>query len=297
MRSFLLPEHRCSCGKLLFKGILMLSQVEIKCRRCGRIQAIGQQYEDLAQNQYAFVAAIAEEDIYKENPSPHIVDMTDSAIKTLGFNHDELVGREVRSLDPLMASGAYGNLWKLIVERNFQPFSIEVYQPIKGGGFVKARSRTNFQRAKEGVYLLSIFDPIDVVEKISGNHDCVNSLSSGKVFCPYLMEINPAGICDSITYELASLLGYLITDIVNKPFIYLYPEYNIKDRNKLLKTMMENRQSYRLIGDVLIGKDGKKFVFDTCFTARYADNGVFNGYSLSLWSNDTKDYKSTLNFI
>lgn len=263
----------------------------------GRIQAIGQQYEELAQNQYAFVAAIAEEDVYKENPSPYIVDVTDSAIKTLGFNRDELVGREVRSLDPLMASGAYGNLWKLIVERNFQPFSMEVYQPLKCGGYIKVQSMSNFQHTKEGVYLLTIFDPLEVVEKVPDKDDYINSLSSRNVFCPYLMEINTAGICDSITYEFASLLGYLITDIVNKPFVYLYPKYKINDRDKLLRTMTENRQSFRFMGDVLISKDKREFIFDTCFTVRYADNGVFNGYSVSLWSNDTKDYKSTKNLI
>lgn len=29
-------DHKCSsCGKLLFKGILVDSAVEVKCRRCG----------------------------------------------------------------------------------------------------------------------------------------------------------------------------------------------------------------------------------------------------------------------
>jgi phage FluMu protein Com len=32
-----LTEYRCSCGKLLCKGQLFLSSVEIKCKRCGKI--------------------------------------------------------------------------------------------------------------------------------------------------------------------------------------------------------------------------------------------------------------------
>jgi CheY-like chemotaxis protein len=35
-----LPEHRCTCGKLLFKGTLLFSSIEIKCKRCGMIQRI-----------------------------------------------------------------------------------------------------------------------------------------------------------------------------------------------------------------------------------------------------------------
>lgn len=35
-----LPEYRCTCGKLLFKGTLLFSTVEIKCKRCGVVQRI-----------------------------------------------------------------------------------------------------------------------------------------------------------------------------------------------------------------------------------------------------------------
>lgn len=32
-----LSEYRCDCGKLLFKGSLLLSIIEVKCRRCGKV--------------------------------------------------------------------------------------------------------------------------------------------------------------------------------------------------------------------------------------------------------------------
>lgn len=35
-----LSEYRCTCGKLLFKGVLFLSAIEIKCKRCGEIRRI-----------------------------------------------------------------------------------------------------------------------------------------------------------------------------------------------------------------------------------------------------------------
>jgi len=33
----MLNEYRCDCGKLLFRGILSFSVIEIKCKRCGKI--------------------------------------------------------------------------------------------------------------------------------------------------------------------------------------------------------------------------------------------------------------------
>lgn len=31
-------EYRCRCGKLLFKGIIILSTIEVKCKRCGNTE-------------------------------------------------------------------------------------------------------------------------------------------------------------------------------------------------------------------------------------------------------------------
>ncbi len=35
MSSRLLIDYRCTCGKLLFKGLLCQGFIEVKCRRCG----------------------------------------------------------------------------------------------------------------------------------------------------------------------------------------------------------------------------------------------------------------------
>ncbi|KKU85772.1 MAG: hypothetical protein UY16_C0069G0006 [Candidatus Gottesmanbacteria bacterium GW2011_GWA2_47_9] len=38
MEKQLLTEYRCACGKLLFKGLILVSVVEIKCKRCGVVK-------------------------------------------------------------------------------------------------------------------------------------------------------------------------------------------------------------------------------------------------------------------
>lgn len=34
-------EYRCRCGKLLFKGTIILSTIEVKCKRCGNTETFG----------------------------------------------------------------------------------------------------------------------------------------------------------------------------------------------------------------------------------------------------------------
>ncbi len=40
--SSLLNDYRCTCGKLLLKGIVFDGVIEIKCKRCGVISKIGE---------------------------------------------------------------------------------------------------------------------------------------------------------------------------------------------------------------------------------------------------------------
>lgn len=182
-------------------------------------------------------------------------------------------------------------MWKLIVERDFLPFSLEVYQSRKKGGFIKARSKAIFQHTKEAMYLLSIFDPISVVEDVPNRGDLSSLQPTKNIFCSYLLELDCCGVCDSVTYEFSSLLGYLITSIVNKPFVNLYPKDKMKNRSELIDDKARKRQSFRIRDDIFLGKNGKQHAFDTCFTVRYTDNGVFNGFLLSLWPTNTKNQK------
>ncbi|MGB3988481.1 MAG: hypothetical protein WBK67_02185 [Minisyncoccales bacterium] len=43
-----LSEYRCDCGKLLFKGALASSVVEVKCKRCGKIKVFKGEKRDEA---------------------------------------------------------------------------------------------------------------------------------------------------------------------------------------------------------------------------------------------------------
>lgn len=36
-----LREYRCTCGKLLFRGLIGNSIVEVKCRRCNKVSSFG----------------------------------------------------------------------------------------------------------------------------------------------------------------------------------------------------------------------------------------------------------------
>ncbi len=41
-----LKEYRCNCGKLLFKGSLVSAVVEVKCKRCEKVNLFEENFSE-----------------------------------------------------------------------------------------------------------------------------------------------------------------------------------------------------------------------------------------------------------
>jgi PAS domain-containing protein len=80
MRTSPLIEYRCQCGKLLFKGLLFTSVVEVKCRRCGHIFST----ERFSPETYVLVECDSDFTITAVSPAARHV---------LQYEPDELVGQ------------------------------------------------------------------------------------------------------------------------------------------------------------------------------------------------------------
>lgn len=89
MSSMLLTEYRCPCGKLLFKGLVCLSIVEVKCRRCGAVTTWGL----MEVMPYALVEG---------NADACMVEATGDIEQVLGHSRDRLIGRPLTDIFPRM---------------------------------------------------------------------------------------------------------------------------------------------------------------------------------------------------
>ena len=87
MSSPLLKEYRCGCGKLLFKGRLFQCVLEIKCRRCGGVVALG--FTDVPE------CVVMELDLNDE-----ITAISGDSASVFGCEHEYVLGRRVPELFP-----------------------------------------------------------------------------------------------------------------------------------------------------------------------------------------------------
>lgn len=88
-----LLEYRCTCGRLLFKGVVRIAPIQIKCRRCGCVQTFGSA-EGGEDRRYGFMV----------NGAGRITAVSETAPAILGYTAEELYGMDAGQLHAYVPS-------------------------------------------------------------------------------------------------------------------------------------------------------------------------------------------------
>ncbi|MEK7627919.1 MAG: hypothetical protein AAB421_00665 [Patescibacteria group bacterium] len=97
----ILNDYRCSCGKLLFRGMVLTGSIEIKCRYCKRVETVdGLMEKGSDPDRYTLIIG-REGEIYNS---------TQEASRALGYLHSELSARRVQDIVLLPHDEAYQSI-------------------------------------------------------------------------------------------------------------------------------------------------------------------------------------------
>jgi PAS domain-containing protein len=102
-------DYRCSCGKLLFKGLLITGGLEVKCRFCKQIQTIqciGS--KDKNKDQYIIVT----------DQSGNITEATSTLFNLTGNTQEEILSKNIKDILIIMDEEFYPHAWDFLVNKN-----------------------------------------------------------------------------------------------------------------------------------------------------------------------------------
>lgn len=99
MEPNLLIEYRCACGKLLFKGLMLVSVVEIKCKRCGKTKT----FKDNMRGIRSFMLVV--------DGGGRIVDACEG-VAALERSRQYVVGKFLSDILPLVRDAEYQEIIK-----------------------------------------------------------------------------------------------------------------------------------------------------------------------------------------
>lgn len=273
MDNLFLNEHRCKCGKLLLKGIFFDSTLEIKCKKCGEINKIGN--IKLVNDDSNYLLII--------NSEGNIVNISDSTCKILGYSSEELIGKNftlINSTVPKEIGKKFFGTESVLSESNH--LKLDTFHQTKSGKkipvtiFLKSYRPTN----KEKYFLVSVkLKNIENYNKII-NEDVPLFLESG---CDFWFELDKNGVGEYVSQSVEKLFGFIPNAVIGKNYFdYLPTETRAKEK-KMFDHYCATEQPYRIQQDWGIDSKGGKVFYELFFTPKFSDSSQFVGYCVLGW--------------
>lgn len=268
-----LSEYRCLCGKLLLKGIFFDSILEIKCKRCGRINNIGEVRLLESADKYLIIV----------DKKGNISSISDSASRILGYKSSELVGRHFTFINPSMPEEIGSRLFgpkSVLNSENY--LQLETYHRHKTGKIIPI------------TILLKIYEPIKkekyVVALASLKKTKQGNLNKEKKVdtflenaCDFYFDIDINAMTEYISASAEKLFNLSSAKILGKSYFDFTPINSTAKQLQTFKYFLSIGQPYRIKSDIRLIAKGNKKNTDLYFTPRFNNNGKIIGYRVMGW--------------
>jgi PAS domain S-box-containing protein len=270
-----LKDYRCGeCDKLLFKGICFDCKVEIKCRRCGKINKIDTIKLTDEPNQYLLIV----------DDNGQIINASESACRILKFNDREISGKFLADIDRTITEEMNRRFFgkeSVLNKENF--FQLETFHQAKDGTIIPVIVHLKlYQPAGSEHYLLvwAEFKAREVENKFSVE----NALEFPDNACDFHFSLDKNGLVQSVSQSVEKLLGFKQALIIGKKYFDLLPAPSSEQSRKAFEKFSVTAQPYRLVHDGGIGLLIKKLENELYFTPTFDEYWKFSGYRVLGWS-------------
>lgn len=253
------PGYRCvHCDKLLFKGLLLSGNLEIKCSRCkaeNLVSGLSVSVDD--RDQYILLFD------YKGR----VLDASIAASHFLGYAREELLHMNREDFNPHLSAAEYADLCRILGE-GLSPIAFDTWHRRKDGESLPVKVRVKVLNTQQTPTALVIVKLLPTP-----------SPEAATSVAPYELEINNAGNLTYVNTALAQRLGYRIFSILGTSIAALCESTKawLEHFSKLLST----EKSFQIKEVPLRCINGALVTMDLSFHPRVEDDESFIGYSIA----------------
>jgi len=273
MHRLLQLEHRCQCGKLLLKGLVFDGFIEIKCKRCEKINQIGNL--QLPNDDKHYVIIIDGNGI--------VVNVSISACNILGYAYEELVGLYFTQINPSMPKEIgerFFGLKTVLHEDHY--FQIDTIHQAKSGEIIPINAFLKlFKPNNNEQYVLLLAEL-----KKNQNFNSTTTQKSPKFIenaCDFYFDIDENGLGEYISPEVTKLFGFSQEKCIGKNYFNFLAKHTTVKAKDAFEYFSANRQPFKVSHEC--GKDafGNTINNQLFFTPKFSDSGKFAGYRVLGW--------------
>lgn len=270
MNFLLKKEHRCLfCGKLLFKGILFRSRVEIKCLRCGKVIFFRGLNDFDGKNRYMLLT----------DTKGKIVDCSDSIRKVLAIWPSDLIEENI---DRVIADKFEKETDKVIALRSQgkKYLRFDTWHKKGDGDTIPVSIRYNFLKSKNGRDLI-----LRVVDKILpvGKNIIKQSTFPEKNQCDFTIEVDENGTILYGSNGGRDILGFTPKEAIGEAVGKFQVPEEVEMRKENYKMLLAKKVAYRIPDNRCLSKSGNVIEYETFCSPNFSSAGDFVGYHMSNW--------------
>lgn len=269
-----LHSYRCTCGKLLFKGLLLDSTIQIKCKKCGKLMSFqGVADATLPESPYALML----------DSHGGIVSASSNIQKLFGYTLPELLSKNYGDLLATVPGKTvradFSRLWSLPrKERYF--FKSKVTHLKKDGKIIPGIAQSKFIKTAASTVLFNVFHP--GTKKAARMETEPEFLSLHEY--PFFLQVSCDGICLDASAARKRPYSRPRDEIVGKPFASFMHE-SADERERLLR-QLNTGEPFELTDKNFSRVDGTSVRMDAFFTPNFDKNGACTDYMVYVFHRD-----------
>ena len=269
MKSSIEIDYRCSCGKLLFRGMIFRSCVEVKCPRCNKLnffEGIG-----MSGNSNRFIVL--------STLKGKIVNVSHSIEQILGSEAKDLLDKNIEKIWVDRQTADSDRIFaQKVVGRKYLRFDGECQN--KRGERIPVSICYRHFLHNGGELLLRIIDAVSEPDK-----RLLDGAKFDPVFyCDVVTETDEDGTIIYIDRNLEKILGFKPEDLIGMKVDDLLFGEEKEMRSKNYKMLRAKKKAYRTIpGFKVKGKNGEIYEQEVFCTPFYDDGGSFIGFRNMHW--------------
>lgn len=150
----ILNDYRCSCGKLLLRGLIITGGVEVKCRYCKQTRTIeGIGMGSLQHDGYILIT----------DEHGRIVKVSSKASRILGYEKEELLHVHIHDLIVMIEPNLYAKLWQALGHKGQTIMLLQTLQKYKDHSLGPIQAEVRSLYTDDERYLVFIIEKKRVI--------------------------------------------------------------------------------------------------------------------------------------
>ncbi|MFZ2038737.1 MAG: PAS domain-containing protein [Minisyncoccia bacterium] len=274
MTKLFLNEHRCQCNKLLFKGVILDGSLEIKCKRCGRMNEIGSIKSCDDTNNYLLII----------NDSGQISNASDSACKILNYSREELIGKSFTIINPTLPKEIGEKFFgprSILNEKNY--LKLDTFHQTKDGIMLPITVLLKLHKTGGNRFVLLTAELKNPVLETESNKQNLVKSEFSKNACDFYFDLDKSGTAEFICPAMRNFFGFSLNENIGTNYMNYIPIMMIEEVEKTFRYFSSKKLPYKINDMIIFNSKKEKIHCELYFTPNFNGYSEFIGYRVIGW--------------